>query len=156
MAADSRCTANRTIIGKAKKIYRLSNGGLYGHSGDPDCRAIVELLDKVKSPKMLPSRKELAATQCDARGIWVFPRGQAFYLDVDMDEKLGVERWNSSLLEVSEDFAAVGSGCDMALGALAHGASAERAVHIACRFDVGSGTPVVSMMLKQSVKKVVR
>lgn len=153
MAADSRCTAHKTVVGRIRKIYRLSNGGLYGHSGSADFRSILELVDKIKSPKFLPSVKEIAATQCEARGILVFPRGQAFYLDVDQESKSGADRWTGSIVEISEDFAAVGSGSDIALGALAHGASAERAVGIACRFDVDSGTPVMTMMLKQTVKR---
>jgi len=42
-------------------------------------------------------------------------------------------------LVITEPFFAVGSGCEYALGALAAGANARRAVEIACRFDSGSG-----------------
>lgn len=44
--------------------------------------------------------------------------------------------------ELDEDFAAIGSGGPLALGALAAGATPHQAVTIACRWDGGSKGPV--------------
>ena len=44
--------------------------------------------------------------------------------------------------EISAPFHAAGSGRDLALGAMAHGASAYEAVEIACAYDANSGIPL--------------
>lgn len=52
---------------------------------------------------------------------------------------------NGFLLPVHADYTAVGSGSLFALGAMAHGASAEQAVIAACQHDKSSGGPVSTM-----------
>jgi hypothetical protein len=49
---------------------------------------------------------------------------------------------------VHPDFYAIGSGAMAALGAMHAGASAKRAVEIACLVSPGSGPPVVTMRLR--------
>lgn len=48
---------------------------------------------------------------------------------------------------ITADFYAIGSGATIALGAMAHGASAERAVEIACQLDTSSRAPVLRFAL---------
>lgn len=47
-----------------------------------------------------------------------------------------------------EPFMAWGTGCELAIGAMAHGASAEEAVKIACEFDIWSGMGVDVFVLE--------
>ena len=49
--------------------------------------------------------------------------------------------------EVTEKFAAWGSGASLAIGAMAAGASARHAVAIACRFNIWCSEPVRSISL---------
>lgn len=65
-------------------------------------------------------------------------------LIVDKDG-LAHEFDNGFLLPVFADYTAVGSGSLLALGAMAHGASAEEAVIAACLHDKSSGGPVSAM-----------
>lgn len=59
--------------------------------------------------------------------------------------KRKLELWDESLIpsRVKAPFYAIGSGRGVAMGAMAAGASAEEAVHIACRYSVLTGPPVV-------------
>jgi ATP-dependent protease HslVU (ClpYQ) peptidase subunit len=46
-------------------------------------------------------------------------------------------------IEVFEEYAAMGSGDEIAMGAMAAGADPERAVEIACELNIYTGPPVV-------------
>lgn len=61
-------------------------------------------------------------------GIVVYPTGRVFYWD-----------GSAALLEMHGPFFAAGSGQDFALGAMAMGATARRAVETAIQFDINSG-----------------
>lgn len=56
-------------------------------------------------------------------------------------------------IKILDEFYAIGSGAKAALGALHMGASAVKAVEMACRIDHYSGPPVVSMRLAPPPKK---
>jgi len=52
---------------------------------------------------------------------------------------------NGYLLPIFADYTAIGSGALLALGAMAHGASAEEAVEAASKHDKNTGGPVTSL-----------
>jgi hypothetical protein len=52
---------------------------------------------------------------------------------------------NGAELDASGEFFAAGSGCAVALGAMAAGASAVQAVEIACIYDMSTRGPVVAL-----------
>lgn len=56
-------------------------------------------------------------------------------------------------VKILDEFYAIGSGAKAALGALHMGASAVKAVEVACKIDHYSGPPVVSMRLAPPAKK---
>lgn len=64
--------------------------------------------------------------------------------------KTGLEEWNHTLrpVPVYDRFYAIGSGAEVAMGAMEAGASAKRAAEIACKRADGCGLPVVTMRLK--------
>jgi hypothetical protein len=64
-------------------------------------------------------------------------------LIVDSDG-LAHEFNNGFLVPVHADYTAIGSGQLLALGAMAHGATAEEAVAAACLHDKASGGPVTA------------
>jgi hypothetical protein len=59
IACDSCYAASDVIYTRRPKIHRLSSGGLMGFSGSTDARAVVELFDKVKSERHLPTRRAI-------------------------------------------------------------------------------------------------
>lgn len=128
MAADGkRNDANDVKRGEVKKIH-LFDDCIVGVSGDVP--SITRFLDWVGSgmpqdnmPEMV-SEKGFTATIVDAGG--------------------DVEIWQSDLTPMMQDapFYASGSGYEIAMGAMAAGASAEEAVEIACEYDAHSGGPV--------------
>jgi ATP-dependent protease HslVU (ClpYQ) peptidase subunit len=146
MASDSCWTGEGDVQEvSAIKIRRLPSGALLGFSGANDAREMEELLAKVKTPKQLPSRATLAAIRADHGGILVLPGGRVFKVCTSLkenckDSEVGV--W-----EVNRGFATTGSGCDIALGAMAAGKSAREAVAIACKYDINSRLPVHSLEL---------
>ena len=52
---------------------------------------------------------------------------------------------NGHLMPIYADYTAIGSGGALALGPMAHGATAEQAVMAACRHDKSSGGPVSTL-----------
>lgn len=109
MAADSRCTDECAAFAtKTRKIDRLPTGALLGRSGDADARDVVALLSKATHRK-LPSRKELAETRTEFKGIWALPNGRTFFIGVEKTGD-GDSSWTGELVEVEERMCAVGSG----------------------------------------------
>lgn len=148
MACDSCWSFGDTQVASLIKIKRLSSGALLGGAGDNDGRAMEALLDKIKDPRKLPSRIELATTKDNfmgllalpgKAGVWVvstgpvdemgFPKGE--------DDDFGV--WPATTMG---GYAAIGSGSDFALSAMDAGASAKLAVEIACRRNLSCRLPV--------------
>jgi hypothetical protein len=162
MACDSRWSSNGTQTVSLIKIKRLSSGALLGGAGDNDSRAVEELLDKVRDPSKLPSRKELAETKCDFAGLLAFPRGGVYviqtgihddngYPPADSEDDYGI--WPATTMG---GYAAVGSGGDVALAAMDAGATAKRAVEIACVRNIYCALPVHVVRLHDANGKVPR
>lgn len=167
MACDSCWTDGDTQVASLIKITRLSSGALLGQAGDNDARAITALLDKIKDPSKLPSKKELAATLDGFMGLIAFPRGGVYYVSngpVDeqgwpVEDSYGnrddVGVWPATSMG---GYCAVGSGSDLALAAMDGGpnVSAIRAVEIACRRNVNCRLPVHAVRLITKTKVVKR
>lgn len=143
MACDSCWSSNGVRVISAIKMRRLSSGAILGEAGDGDIRTVVDLLDKAKSYKAMPSRADLAATRTTFGGILVLPNRNGFFIDIDiLDEGKG-DHFQASVEELHDDaIAAIGSGREFALGAMGAGADPATAVAIACGFDIWSALPV--------------
>lgn len=152
MAADSKCSDDGRFATKMHKISRLSSGALLGSAGDVDCRDVRKFLDKVKSERSMPSRADLSALKLDYRGLLVLPNQSIWFVDIDREDDGPDIEYLGSIMQCLEPFAAVGSGADFATGAMTFGAGAEQAVHVACRYDLYSGTPVRTVPLRRSAK----
>ena len=120
IAGDSRVTGGDIVRGESIKVFNDPTGGVLGVAGH------VGLADDTK-PDL--SKNSISA-------IHVTPQGRIIVLD---------ERLVCQPLEAS--FCAIGSGNEIALGAMAADASAVEAVKLACRYDVFSGEPVTTRYL---------
>jgi hypothetical protein len=160
MACDSCWTYGDTQTVSLIKIKRLSSGALLGSAGDNDCRAMEELLDKIKDPKKLPTREELAKTLTDYIGLIALPKGGVFVVSSCPVDQAGwpigdagdIGIWPATTMG---GYAAVGSGADYALAAMDAGASAKEAVTIACRRNINCRPPVHVMKLIVAPKEPV-
>lgn len=128
IAADRLITNRDIVVGLQKKLFVATGpGGPYVHASVGECG------------------------HDDAVGLWI-ARGMSLSEIPDIGEHgHAVVVWRAGLRILTDGvmfepgeapFHAWGNGRDIALGAMAAGASAEEAVEIACRFDVYSRGPV--------------
>jgi ATP-dependent protease HslVU (ClpYQ) peptidase subunit len=150
MASDSCVTGYGMQEASICKISRTSAGALVGFSGDADTRAILALLDKVKTDKQLPSKQEIAACQTDCALIIAFSPGNAWFVECDEGEG---GRFSASVCPANLGFSAVGSGSKLAIGAMLAGKSAREAVAIACKVDSYSKLPVHTLSFEPKKPK---
>lgn len=150
MAGDSCWHVNNLQTTSMTKVVRLSSGSLFGAAGDGDIRALLTLLDKIKSVDRMPSRADLAALKCDIHAILVFPRAQISMISIAPGgpDCNNLDHYEAQIWPANRGFAAVGTGAELAIGAMAAGKSARQAVGIACKFDVNSRFPVHTLALK--------
>jgi len=146
MACDTACTENDVVLTHMTKIFRLPGGAILGEAGEADSRSVRELLKNVKTPRNLPTRKELLDLQIDYAGLLVLPKGRIFYLYIDEPHK-DSSNWSGGLFEVGESFFAIGSGRAYALAAMECGKSARDAVYAAIRREIHCRAPVHTMPL---------
>ncbi len=143
LAGDSATTESGTLISLAPKVHKLKSGAIVGYAGDADSRALHKLLDKVKRPEELPSVSKLRELKQDHAAIIVFPSGKVYAIDVgnDKGDYCGV-------CEIVAEYYAIGSGGLVAMAAMAAGASAMKAVSIACDLDIHTRAPVTCKQIK--------
>lgn len=141
MACDSCWAAADVQTTSLIKITRLPSGALLGTAGDADDRTLQELLKNVKSVNKLPSRDALAALRCEMDAIFVLKSGQVFKIGIERDGRHSSD-FDAQIWPANRGVAAAGSGAELAIGAMAYGASAKEAVAIACNWDLNSRGPV--------------
>lgn len=142
MAGDS-CWANSstgTIDNLQNKMQRLKSGLLYGGAGDCDDRKLLTMLHRVKTPAQLPTAEKLKEIADSINALLVFPSGDVFYLDTGAED--------GAVCPVQTLFAAVGSGRQIAIGAMAAGATAYSAVQITCQHNVYCRPPIHQLRLR--------
>lgn len=151
MAGDSCWHANSLQTTSMTKVTRLSSGSLFGAAGDGDIRGLLILLDKIRSIDRMPSRTDLAALKCDVQAILVFPRGQVSMISIAPGGPEGnnLEHYEAQIWPANRGFTAVGTGAELAIGAMAAGKGARHAVGIACKFDINSRLPIHALALKR-------
>jgi len=129
LAADRRCTQGDIISGAFRKIHRLSDGQCIASSGPLDrCTAVLQWYVEGADPARWPACQNGPEW---VRLVVVYPNGR-----VQQYEQEPIPH------EVSAPFMAWGSGRDIALGAMAHGATAIEAVRCASRLCATCGDGV--------------
>lgn len=127
------------------KIRFLKSGALLGCAGEGDSRDVELLIENVKTEKDLPLRSELQRLKLDFQGLIVLPNGKVFIIETSetpdkKDAEVGVYQLNRG-------FAAVGTGKELAFGAMAAGKGAIEAVQITCEWDINCRPPIHSLEL---------
>lgn len=129
MAGDTALTDRGVYCAATPKVFRNDAGDLFGFAG---ClvdlsRAVPWFLEgAIGNPPEFRSE--------DSEGLLVHADGTAEWLG-----------GNGRRVVMSADFFALGSGFKVAMGALAAGATAERAVEIACDLDIETRRPVIAL-----------
>lgn len=134
MAADTRAyTGGRPPIGRKVKIQRLDDGTLIGCSSTTPGQgeAVIRWFAAGADPHNTPPGEAKTTL------LAVKPNGEVYFAS---------DSYNLSG-PLSGDYFAIGSGDSYALGAMAMGASAERAVEVACDLDVWSEGPITTLVL---------
>lgn len=139
MACDSATTDDsNAVVSLGNKVLRLKSGALLGEAGDADSRAMVRLLQKVRSFDDVPLALELAACKIDYSGILLFPDGTMAYVGIEHTGDV----YHAQAWPINRGISAVGSGALFALGAMAGGKTAAEAVSLACDWDANTKGPV--------------
>jgi len=135
MAADTLMTGGDIRRGRATKIRRTPKGELIGCTGRADiCQLFMDWADAGFPTDAKPTLPNSA----DMHAIVVFPDGSmASYAETLLPTHFRSE------------YCTQGSGNEIALGALAMGASAVEAVECAIRFDIASGGEIETVSLEE-------
>ena len=124
MAADSLLAANGTRHGTMRKIARSPSGTLGGAGGG--CAAVEQFLKQVEAGLL-----ERFALDLDDQGF--------VGMLAHADGTLHCVSATGLTWPILSGFAAIGTGADVALGALHMGATAREAVEAAIAFDTNCG-----------------
>jgi hypothetical protein len=141
MAGDSCWSeADGLIINSQNKLIRLPSGALYGGAGAPDDRALLGLLCDVEERTRLPDWTTLqGANYEELEALLVLPDESVWSING------GAKGYG--VCPVSLPYIAIGAGAAVAIGALAAGATAKRAVDLACRHNTFCRPPVHTLTL---------
>ncbi len=130
LASDSQCGCGGMIEGSTKKITQAKDGTMGGLAGDlSSCTKFLDWVESAERAKTDPPNTG------EDEGLLIKPSGEVFVAH------------NGVLSKLDAPFAILGSGARLAAGAMAMGASAKKAVKIACEFDSGSGGKIQAYRL---------
>ncbi len=128
MAADSAIVDGGICVGSVPKLHRISCGVMGGAGKWSEVLMFRDWLDECgPDPKTFPDK----IRDTDTSVLLLCKDGRLLCLE-------GRSQW-----EIDAPYQAIGTGFQIALGAMAAGASAERAVEIACDLDVNARRPVI-------------
>jgi hypothetical protein len=145
LAGDSLLTQNYANVGMVRKIGRNIDGSIIGGAVGclSDVSAFIDyiqtlgpLMPNFPAGHAAPPASPLHPGEDSPLGMVIIQHKRSFQRRIFLWE--GTSRLN----EVVADYLALGSGKNAALGAMEAGASAKRAVEIACMIDPYSGLPV--------------
>lgn len=134
MAADSLCVGADTRWGEVEKI--IAGDGCMGGAVGPAAAAASYcrwITDRCTDDDMY-----FGDAFDDAEGLLVLA-----------DRTIWCWSGKRRLFKLDTPFTAIGSGAKIAMGAMAMGASAEKAVQIASQFDVYTGGRITTLALDQ-------
>lgn len=133
--------ADRQLDGwmNACKLFRLKDGSILSGAGHLD--DIIEVAAWINGGCKPDQKPDFSGQPKDESTDFLVacPDGKAYWL---------TDPWLRRV-EIRDDFYAIGSGAKIALGAMAAGASAKRAIEIACRFDEATGKGVNVIRVKK-------
>lgn len=130
MAGDSGDTRGNLITPSAVKVFEVE-GHLIGLAGTASIAASLVNFIRENGAAYFPKPERI---QSENDGVWA--------LVVTPDRKVYRYDGYGHPIEVLGEFHALGSGSDLALAAMEMGATASRAVEIACKYDTSTCGPV--------------
>lgn len=144
MAADSKTSFGDVSYARSTKIHKLADGSLIGFSGSAtSCERMLEVM---KHAIIGGGLSHDLFQECKG--------ASAIYVDASSEKVYCIEGGKrSGYFELEGEFFADGSGFIVALAAMKAGASAEKAVEIACELDNNSGGPVTTLTLGNKKKR---
>lgn len=138
MASDSKTSYGDVSFARSTKIHKLSDGSLVGFSGT--ATSCERMLEAMKHAIIGGGLTHDLFHECKG--------ASAIYVEAATEKVYCIEGGKrSGYFELEGEFFADGSGFIVALAAMKAGASAEKAVEIACELDNNSGGPVVTLTL---------
>jgi ATP-dependent protease HslVU (ClpYQ) peptidase subunit len=133
LAADSQATAQDGLVtGRVTKIWRLPDGGLCGGAGAAG--DMMSFLAWAGGDRAATWHGK--DTESGFSGVMISPQGEVSLYDIE-----------GRAYALDAAFYARGVGAELAIGAMAMGATAEQAVEVACRFSVWCGGPIHTLRL---------
>lgn len=129
MAGDTAMMDRGTYCGQYQKVCRADDGKLLGVCGCLGTVADLRDWFMAGAEGDPPAFKDE-----DSEGLLVHPTGRA--------EWIGPKQ---KRLDIEGPFHAIGSGFRVAMGAMAAGADAERALEIACDLDIYTRRPIMTL-----------
>ena len=149
MACDALWAAEGVIETISNKIIRLKSGALLGEAGGCDTRHMQAVLNNVKAVGGLPSLQELQAIRYEYCGLLVLPDKTIVKIYTTDD----ISKPNDAGLYILQrPYAAIGVGAEIALGAMAMGATARQAVIATCEHRTDCKLPVYTLSLPKGKK----
>ncbi len=129
MAADSAVHDGETIVHRMKKIQRMPNGALAGFAGDVEqAMALLEWL-RGGQRGTKPKSKDVSV-------LYVTPQRRVYHYD-----------GGRKAHPIAEPFFSIGTGADVAFGAMFAGSNAKTAVRAAIKRDIFSRGPLQVLKL---------
>ena len=134
--------AHDLVEGMTPKVYKwggdIGDLWLFGAAGDADMRELIAIL---QVSGLQTTKEELAALDTEVDGILISPQGEIWrvYYDPENEE--------SHIYPLHADFFAVGSGAQVAIGAMAAGKGAEEAIVLTSQHNTHTRLPVQSVRL---------
>ena len=135
LAFDSKISADCRHVGSVTKGRKTNK---YLCAGCGSVEDLIAVLDWVSDGGILQKRKEFGLDrECDVSALLISKKGSVFHIDSRVYPYL-----------VDASFHACGSGSDLAIGAMAMGASAVEAVRVASKFDGYTGGSIRTLTWK--------
>lgn len=151
IAADSRVTVSSEAGGDrnfhTKKLFR-ARVDIKGVQSE----VILATAGESAPGSLFVEQWSTGKSLTEIRDLFTYSEADFTVLVVTEHGLFEVDKW-CVLEPVYEVFYAIGSGSKLAMGAMEAGASAQKAVEIACRRDPYTALPVVTMRLKPNGKQ---
>jgi ATP-dependent protease HslVU (ClpYQ) peptidase subunit len=134
LAADSQCQAGGRILGETRKITRIDKVDkpemLVAVAGNLDKCQVFKQWCETGYPRNPPNLKEISENE--DFGAFVIINTEPTIIVYEYET-------NCVGVPIRAEFRALGTGADFAIGAMAMGASARKAVEIATKYDIYTG-----------------
>lgn len=152
MSADSQTTFGHNKFHTKKDLNRskifTTNGMIFGCAGNVSDICLLQVFSKTHKPKHMTSDDMLEFLVEFSE--WAKKKDSAFSFEIHGIMVLGgsIVLFMGIEVHMIDDFASVGSGSFLALGAMYNGANTEKAVETAIRYDLYCGAPVETIKVK--------